>query len=373
MNIAFLNSIEKETYGGMEEWIRLVAEGLSAKGHTTTLIGRPDSEYLRRGAAHDNVNRYELNIGGDFHPLIIKKLKKYLAENSVEVLTVNFNKDIRIGGIAARLDKSVKVVWSVGLDITKNKLAHKILTPRLIDRVIVPSQSLKEEITKFGYIDDKLVEVVPICIPDIQRQSKDKARLNLIEKYKMPPDAIISVTSGRLVEQKGHEFLIEAAVDIVKKYPMMRFLLLGNGHLEEFLKQKIDKDNLEDNFIFAGMQDNIELELNGADIMIHPSRKEPFGIAVLEGMRSGVPIVASKVGGIPEVVSENECAYLVEVGDYKSIAKKVTELLDNHDKLETMGFKGRERYEKVFKLDNMIEQLENFYSEVINPVKLTTE
>ena len=96
MNIAFLNSIEKETYGGMEEWIRLVAEGLSAKGHTTTLIGRPDSEYLRRGAAHDNVNRYELNIGGDFHPLIIKKLKKYLAENSVEVLTVNFNKDIRI-------------------------------------------------------------------------------------------------------------------------------------------------------------------------------------------------------------------------------------------------------------------------------------
>ncbi|MFC1475187.1 glycosyltransferase family 4 protein, partial [Candidatus Zixiibacteriota bacterium] len=233
-----------------------------------------------------------------------------------------------------------------------------------------PSQSLKEEITKFGYIDKRQVEVVPICIPDNTRQSKDEARQSLIDKYDLPTDVIISITSGRLVEQKGHEFLIEAAVEVVSKYPQIRFLLLGDGHLEEFLKQKIKQYKLEPNFIFAGMQDNIDLELNGADIMIHPSRKEPFGIAVLESMRSGLPIVASKVGGIPEVVSEGECAFLTEVGDYKILAHKIIELLDNPDKMTSMGLKGRERYERVFKLDNMIDQLEKIYNEVVNPVKL---
>ncbi|RKX27260.1 MAG: glycosyltransferase, partial [Candidatus Zixiibacteriota bacterium] len=131
MNILFLNSIEKATYGGMEEWICLTAGGLVARGHHVTVAGRPGSEFLRRvSETEPGVTILPLAISGDFNPATITKLKKSLTENSIDVIVVNFNKDIRLGGLAAKLERYPKVIWSVGLNITKDSLIHRHLTPR---------------------------------------------------------------------------------------------------------------------------------------------------------------------------------------------------------------------------------------------------
>ena len=151
MRIAFLNSIEKDIYGGMEEWIRLAALSLSQRGHEVTLLGRADSYFLKRaGEPYESIQTIGLDISGDFNPATINKIKKFLTEQKIDVLTVNFNKDVRLGGLAARFNGTTKVIWSVGLNITKDKMIHKLLTPKLVDHVIVPSESLKTEITKLG-------------------------------------------------------------------------------------------------------------------------------------------------------------------------------------------------------------------------------
>jgi ABC-type Zn uptake system ZnuABC Zn-binding protein ZnuA len=114
MNLLFLNSIEVETFGGMEEWIRLVASGLAARRHSVTVSGRPGSKYLERiSATTSDVKTLELSISGEFNPVTIGKLKRYIARNNIEVVIVNFNKDVRLGGLAARLDGSCRVLWSV--------------------------------------------------------------------------------------------------------------------------------------------------------------------------------------------------------------------------------------------------------------------
>lgn len=363
MNIAFLNSIEKNTYGGMEEWIRLVADGLNCRGHKVTLIGRKDSLFLKRvNKTNADFNIVELNISGDFNPITISEIRRQLAENDIDILSVNFNKDVRIGGVAARLDNKVKIVWSLGLNITKNNIAHKIITPPLVDRVIVPSESLKKEVIRYGYINKSIVDVIPIGIPyKLFDRPDNKAHMDLRKKLKLPDNSLIAVTTGRFVEHKGHDVLIKAAPKIINQFDNIYFLFLGDGPLENILKEMINELNIENRFIFAGMLENIDMELSGSDIMLHPSRIEPFGIAILEGMRAGLPIVASRVGGIPEVVSEGSNAVLVEPDNPETVALAVIKLLSDTDKMEKFGKEGRHRFRSLFLQEIMIDKVEKSF------------
>ncbi len=367
MNILFLNSIEKETYGGMEEWIRLAASGLTQRGHSVTAAGRAGSDYLRRMAeTSTSVGILELDISGDFNPVTISKLRKFMSVHETDIVVVNFNKDIRLGGLAARWVDGPRVIWSVGLDISKDNLVHRYLTPRLIDGVIVPSQALKRQITRFGYIKTGTVEVIPIGIDDndFVRPSR-KAALDLRRRYGLPKACTVAVTAGRFVEQKGHRYLIEAASAIVKQHPEVIFLFLGDGPLHGKLQSRIADLNLEKHFVLAGMLDNIDSELAGADLMIHPSIEEPFGIVLLEGMRAGLPIVASRVGGIPEVVIEGETATLVEPCNAKQLSEAVHGLLAAPSKMESFGLAGQRRWRAEFRVDTMIDKLEEYLTTLV--------
>ena len=363
MNLLFLDSIEKETYGGMEEWIRLTADGLASKGHNITVAGRTGSEYLRRISGDGNrLKTLGIRISGDFDPITIARLKRYLQINNIDIIIVNFNKDLRLGGLAARWTGKTRVVWSVGMDITKDNRVHRYLTPRLIDGVIVPSESLKKQITVPGYIDRNSVAVIPIGIAEKYfTGSAPGAALKLRRKYNLPDDSLIAITVGRLTEHKGHRYLIDIAHRIVKKYPGTIFLLAGDGPLRSALEVKIKTAGMEKYFTLTGMLEDLDLELTGADLMIHPSIEEPFGIAILEGMRAGLPVVASRVGGIPEVVAEGETGFLVEPQNPDSLCNAVLEMLDSREKRKSFGQAGQRRWCSNFRLETMIEKIEYYF------------
>lgn len=361
MNLLFLNSIEKETFGGMEEWIRLVAHGLRARGHSSLVAGRLNSEFLRR-VAKSGVETISLDISGDFNPVTIAGLRRLLQQRQIDLVCVNFNKDVRLGGLAAKLAGSIPVVWSVGLDITSSSWTNRKLTPRLIDSVIVPSESLKRQITARGYIDRGKVSVIPIGIEDDSRAMKSsEAARKLRSELNLSAETLIAVTVGRFVEQKGHAILIDALPDIVARIPNARFLFLGDGPLAPVIRSRAAALGVLDYLIFGGMRDDVMPALSGSDMMIHPSIEEPFGIALLEGMRSGLPIVASAVGGIPEVAGEGECMTLVEPRNPQALAKAVVATLADSGRAEGMGLIGRRRFEHHFTVRTMIDRIEDCF------------
>jgi len=107
MNIIFLDSIDKDTYGGMEEWIRLVGAGLHQKGHNVYISGRGDSKFLERVSADNpEIEQIPLNISGDFNPVTIAKIYSEIKLRQIDIILVNFNKDLRLGGLAAKLEKA---------------------------------------------------------------------------------------------------------------------------------------------------------------------------------------------------------------------------------------------------------------------------
>ncbi len=359
MNLLFLDSIEKETYGGMEEWIRLVASGLVGKGHRVRVVGRPSSRFLDRLEREtEHVQLTPLEISGDFHPGTIASLKSLLAEDNTDIIVTNFNKDLRLGGLAAKLEGNVRVIWSVGLDITKDNWLHRILTPRLFDGVLVPSQSLKEQITRHGYIDKSLVEVIPIGISDIPVQQNETKRAEARASFELEKDAIVAVTVGRFVEQKGHRYLIEVLAQIKDQSPKLRLLWCGDGPLKDELEQLAEQHKVRERIVFAGMLNDVTTALDCADLMIHPSIEEPFGIAVLEGMRAGLPVIASKVGGIPEVLGD--AGILVEPHDPTSLAAAIQGLVADRSNWKKLGEAARSRFEQHFSSDAMISRIEQY-------------
>ncbi|MBU8932444.1 MAG: glycosyltransferase family 4 protein [candidate division Zixibacteria bacterium] len=361
MNLLYLNSIETKTFGGMEEWIRLTASGLAERGHCVTVAGRPDSELLRRvSMTSSDVDLLPLNISGDFNPVTIVRLLEYLKEQRTDVVVVNFNKDIRLGGLAAKLKRHAKVIWRVGVDLTKDNFIHRYLTPRLVDGVIVPSHALKKQIIRLGYIKDENVEVIHngIAERDFSRPDKEASRL-LRAKYDWPINALIAVTVGRLVDEKGHRHLIKAARQIVQKNQLARFIFIGDGYLRDELQELVEKYGLSDKIVFTGMLTEFDQMLAGADMMIHPSIEEWFPAAVLEGMRAGLPIVATTVGGIPEAVEENECAVLVPPNAPDSLGIVVADLMNDDARRAEMGRAGRDRWHRHFRVETMIDRVEN--------------
>jgi len=373
MNVLFLDSIDGDTYGGMEEWIRLVASGLTERGHCATVCGRQNSHFLRRvSVSCDKVEIVPLSISGDFNPLTIARIRREIEMREIDVVITNFNKDIRLGGIASIFASAPRVIWSAGLDITRDNIVHRHLTPRLIDGVIVPSHSLGKEITRHGYISSSEVEVIPIGIAGTELpDNKSKHRANLRERFSLPNDAVVAVTSGRFVEQKGHSYLLDAIPEIIKRQPNCYFLFLGNGPLESQLRKQVEKLGVVQQVVFAGMLDSVAEILAGCDLMIHPSIAEPFGIAILEGMRASLPVVASRVGGIPEVVEESVTALLVEPKNSESLSANVCGLLSDTDKMRQLGEQGHLRWRNKFNISTMIDHVEQYLEQVIKGERIS--
>ncbi len=363
MNLLFLDSVERDTFGGYENWILLAADYFVRKGYPVTAVGRSGSEYLRRAAAFNSqIETVGLPISGDFNPLTIYRLRSLLAQERIDLMVVNFNKDVRLGGLAARWYGSTRVCWRLGLDITANGWAHRFFSPRLVDGVIVPSHALKKQVMRHGYLRDDMIRVIHNGTEDKAFVRPDPvAQAALRRKYQLSDHDLVAVVAGRFVDQKGHIYLVEAATQIVAQVPQVRFLLLGNGPLEPLLKQRIAELKLDKYFVFAGMLDNIDAELAGADLMVHPAVEEPFSHSILEGMRAGLPIVASNVGGVPEALADEVNALLVPSKDPVLLAKAVVRMLKDAGLRDRFSQATQARWREQFRADAMMLQVEEYF------------
>lgn len=341
--------------------------GLADRGHAIYFAGRDNSEFLNRLAVHDNVDLHAIPISGDFHPATIKALARLIKRYAIEVVLCNFVKDVRLAGLARKLTPPFKIIWTPGVNLAKKSLSHKLLLTPFVDRVIVPSQHLRNEIVASGFLKSDLFEILPIGIDELNWQNdREEARQSILSKYNLPEDAFVCITSGRFVPQKGHEYLIEAAPSLVRKYPNIYFLLLGSGELEDDLKRKIVSAGMETRFIFCGLLQDHRNEVFAADIYVHPAIIEPFGIVLVEAMAASLPIVASRVGGIPEVVSENETALLVTPATPPDLTNAIDRLYTDAGLRDKLGQAGHLRYRRLFRKATMIDKLEKLIQQVLN-------
>jgi len=172
---------------------------------------------------------------------------------------------------------------------------------------------------------------------------------------------------GRLDRQKGIEFLLRAMSLIIKEFPMTRLDIIGDGPEKKKLKQAIKELEIENNITFVGWVQNNSTEkyYNKSTIVVVPSVwEEPFGLVGIEAMSVGRPVIASRVGGIPEWLDDGETGFLVDPGNPEQIAEKVIQLLSNRELLKQMGKNARKKAEQ-FSIEKHADKIEKVYEELI--------
>ncbi len=196
------------------------------------------------------------------------------------------------------------------------------------DGIVCQSEQFKDELLKAG-VRESLITILSngIELERFQSQDRKKAR----RKLALPADAPVVLTVGRLSPSKGHTHLLEAAAAIRERIPGALFVWVGDGDLRAELESEAAARGLSDAVIFAGSQNQsrIPLWLSAADVFALPSLLDGSPNILLEAMACGLPIVATTVGGIPEMISDTQDGLLVPPASAEALARKLTDLLED--------------------------------------------
>ncbi|HOW42781.1 MAG TPA: glycosyltransferase [Candidatus Omnitrophota bacterium] len=224
----------------------------------------------------------------------------------------------------------------------------------LIDQVIVLSECQKQVFVKRGILAKK-IQVVPTGINLDKYVSVRNGQL-LMKQFDLSNFQFAIMTVASLIPDKGINFLLDAAQIVLKKYSKVCFLIVGDGPEAHNLKAQAKRLKIENNVIFMGLRNDIPELLSTADIFVLPTLAEAMSFSILEAMSSGKPIIASDVGGIPEVVQHQYNGFLIPPKHPEVLADHLLLLIDNSNLREIMGKRSIQIVEQKFNLNSSIER-----------------
>jgi len=172
-------------------------------------------------------------------------------------------------------------------------------------------------------------------------------------------------TAAVLEERKGHRFLLEAAALLKRRGHRLKYRFAGDGSERERLQQIVLELGLREDVEMIGFVSDIPAFLSTIDIFVLPSVYEGLGVAILEAMAAGKPVVATRVGGIPELVSDAATGLLVPPMNPQALTEAISKLLSQPGLAQQMGEKGRGRVRKDFTVEQMAKKNEDFYYELL--------
>lgn len=171
---------------------------------------------------------------------------------------------------------------------------------------------------------------------------------------------------GRLVPNKGPETLIQAAPLVLAQHPKAQFVVVGDGPLRARLQGQAHKLGLRGAVQFLGIRKDVPQLIREAALLVRPSSLEGMPLVVLEAMASAIPVVATPVGGTPELVKDGVHGFLVPVGSSTALAQAIVRLLDDRSLAQEMGRRGRELVKNGYTWDAVVDQTERIYNEEIH-------
>ncbi|HLD40573.1 MAG TPA: glycosyltransferase family 4 protein [Candidatus Omnitrophota bacterium] len=236
------------------------------------------------------------------------------------------------------------------------------------DRTIVLTELEKKDLIAYGVSKKEKIFVVPSGL-ELEEYSKGKADIAAKRQELGVSDANEAVVAmiGRLEPVKGPGYFIEAAGLVLKEFPAVRFLLAGDGSLKERLKRRSEELGIGDRIVFLGWREDVPEILSAVDILALPSLNEAVGRVILEAGCLGVPAVASRTGGVPEIIRDGSTGILVSPGSARELAEGILLLFRDKEKRRAMGQAAKEWVSGEFSAGNMVKQIEGLYGETVMP------
>jgi glycosyltransferase involved in cell wall biosynthesis len=354
MNIIHLTA--STFYGGPERQMLGLAGSLRAE-HATTFLTFAERGRCRRfleEIARQGFAGQALNYDTPCFRAAVAELKEALARRDADVLCCHGYKADILGQAAARLARIPVVAVSRGWTAESLKVrlyeAFDRLALRGMDRVICVSEGQAEKVRRAGIREERVV-VIPNAIRTSRFDRRAPAGQKILHGLFARPPAQVVAAAGRLSSEKGFEHLVEAARLLAGDHPETGFVLFGDGLLREPLRRQIAAAGLEGRFVLAGFRDDLDRLLPFVDVLAVSSLTEGLPNVILEAMAAAVPVVATAVGGVPELVEDGATGYLAPPADAAALAERLGRLLHSDTDRQAFGQAGRRRVARHFTFD----------------------
>ena len=319
-------------FGGAETMCETLTYELNKMGHEVCVVCLlPDRTPISRRMEEAGVRMIYLDKKLGLDLSMIPKLTKLMAAEKPDVVHTHLNV-IKYAALAARLagvPVYVHTVHNVAEEEAEGRLQK--ITNRFYFRngwavpAALSPKVRKSIVDVYGMAEDK----IPVIYNGI-----DLSRCESKESYEMKTLRLLHI--GRFNEQKNHEGLLKAFAKIVKQIPDACLDLIGDGELEDAVKLLAKELGLTESVHFLGNQTNVYPYLKNADIFLLPSKYEGMPMTIIEAMGTGLPIVASAVGGVPDMLTEEESGLLTPC-DPDAVAEAVLRLAGNEQLRERLG------------------------------------
>ncbi|MFC1804922.1 glycosyltransferase family 4 protein [Candidatus Omnitrophota bacterium] len=237
-------------------------------------------------------------------------------------------------------------------------------TARLTDKLLIISKPLREWGLSEG-IGDPGKYVINYDGIEFDKFRRDFDREKIRSGFGIEDDESVVGMVSKLWEGKGHKYLLQAAVKIIQRVPRVRFMLVGDGYLRDNLKEQAEELGVLDHVIFTGFREDIPEITSIFDIACLPSLFEGMGRVLLEAQIMGRPVVATRVGGIVEIVKDNETGLLIEPADSDALALAIIRLLTDSAMARRLGEAARHHIGEEFSVSRMVEKVEEVYEELL--------
>jgi glycosyltransferase involved in cell wall biosynthesis len=304
------------------------------------------------------------------YPLAMLKLARFLRRNSIDILHVHLFEPSVIGlqaGVLARTPMRIMTRHHSDYHTRINKRWHvrlDQLCTRLSKRVIAVSEHTAEHmITEESAPPEKIRVVLNGIDFERVKVSGPEAAERVRQEFDAKDDYLLLI-AARLHSEKGYEYLFRAMPQIIQKSDRRVVLLVaGKGTFEKEYREMVRQLGCENNVRFLGFRKDLPDLMKSADLFILPSVAEAFGLVLTEAIYLGTPVVATRVGGIPEIVDNGIDGLLVPPADSTALADAVVNLLTNAERRAEMSGKGREKIVRRFQFEAMVRAYEAVYEE----------
>jgi len=363
------------TGGGVEQVTRELIDKLVQRGHTVTVLTIQTCPSLRRedfpgltihrASGLDMTKWFGVQIAVSIPLLwhLIRIIRSYRPD-----VIHTHNLFFRTTESAAVLKMIFNIPLITTLHLGKAEGGSKLLNMlvciyevtvgrfivRQSDHIITVSQAVAEHTLRTNHRIDHLT-VIPNGV-DTETFSAGPGK---------NPESQVILFVARMVPNKGPETMIRAATLVLKKHPHAKFMMVGDGPLRIRLQEHSEKSGMGQSVQFTGLRYDVPELMRQADIFVRPSTLEGMPLTVLEAMASNLPVIATPVGGTPELIKDGINGYLIPVDDHIALANSIIKLLDDPVSGVQMGQKGREMVEINYTWEAMTEKTEQVYIEEV--------
>ncbi len=362
MRIVHLNT--ERTWRGGERQTLWLARELERRGHQNRVACRPGFP-LERAAKEAGLKTFALSPWAEAAPLAAWRLRRFLKESGAEVLHAHTAHAVGLGALAAR-GIGVKFAATRRVDFPLQRNFFSRWKYGRLDGLAAISRRVRDVLVEGGMPADRVVVISSGIDAAGYPSAADRVRLRR-EKGCGEGDFLI-VNAAALVPHKDHDTLLRAARLVCAEIPRARFLILGDGPLKGRLTETARSLGLEGRAVFLGHRADVLEWTALADVFVLSSEEEGLGTALLDAMALGVPTVATRAGGIPDIYGSEQAPELVSPKDPEALAGALLSLARDPEEGRRRAARGRDLVSR-FTVRAMTDRYEDFYKKLLQSEK----